>query len=62
MKTQKSTTSIDSNISRLNPTDIEEAASVLSEAFAEYPITQYMFEGVEDGPDRFRVMFEYLIQ
>lgn len=62
MKTQISKPSIVSNISHLNNTHIVEAAAVLREAFAEYPVTQYMFEGAADGPGRFGVMFEYLIQ
>lgn len=41
--------------------DIAPAARILSEAFARYPIATYMFEGLGDGPERFRVMFEYLI-
>ena len=61
MKTQLSTTSLVSDIIRLNTTHIEEAAGVLRQAFAHYPITQYMFEGAQSGPDRFGVMFEYLI-
>ena len=49
-------------ISRLKPQHTKQAASVLSQAFAEYPITQYLFsECPEEAPSRFRVMFEYLI-
>lgn len=61
MKTITITQTSVSNISRLNAAHIEEAAGVLREAFANYPITRYMFDGASDGPDRFRVMFEYLI-
>ena len=49
------------DIVRIDDDEVKEAARVLSEAFARYPIAEYMFEGLDDGPDRFRVMFEYLI-
>ena len=49
-------------VDRLDVKDIASAADVLRDAFANYPITHYMFEGLDDGPDRFRVMFEYLIK
>ena len=49
-------------VDRLRRNDIASAANVLVYAFATYPITHYMFEGPDDGPERFRVMFEYLIQ
>jgi len=50
-----------SQVSHLETSNIEEAARVLSQAFVRYPVTNYLFEGVENGQDRFRVMFEYLI-
>ena len=50
------------NIGRLERKDIASAADVLRDAFVTYPITHYMFEGLDDGPERFRVMFEYLVE
>ncbi len=62
MKTQLANPSTVSNIARLKNANIEEAAAVLRAAFADYPITHYLFEEVATGPERFGVMFEYLIQ
>ena len=61
MKTQLSNTLTQLTITRLSSEHIREAAGVLRQAFASYPITTYMFGDSPDGPDRFRVMFEYLI-
>lgn len=49
-------------IRRLNADDTQEASEVLCQAFENYPIRNYMFEGVEaEAADRFRVMLDYLI-
>lgn len=49
-------------VHRLKQDEMSEASRVLSEAFEGYPVANYMFEGfLEQGPERFRVMFEYLI-
>lgn len=50
------------NVDRLDRKDIASAADVLRDAFATHPIAQYMFESLDDGPERFRVMFEHLIR